>query len=270
MLRSSLKICNTVFNDSIKVESTLEGYELTADFKVNNAAIQKMLEEGILKYAISITCKSTLMREMQYIDPKDPILKIPAGDVHFQVNYVPYIVAAEDIPVYFDDDFSDDYKGIDYSISRGSILGIGTPRFFKALYERDQISDVSSIIAVSGSDTEKYMKIDLEASQIRVVLPQEQCTSYKNCNGRKNKYPLLHSVVIIPALMEAIIAAHAAADGDETSQRPWCIILQQQIKNLSVLLHESEDFLYENPLRTAQIIMGNNSGVALKTIEEME
>lgn len=262
--------CTTVFKDIIKVDSTLDGYTLTADFEVNNASIHKMLDEGILKYAISITCKSTLLRDMKYIDLKNPVINIPAGDVHFQVNYVAYIIAAQDIPLYYNDDFADDYKGIDFSLKRGAILGIGTPRFFRALYERDQISDVSSIIAVSGSDTEKYMKIELDDSQIKVVLPQDQCAAYKNCHGRKDKYPLLHSVVIIPALMEAITAAGVAEDGDDTSQRPWCITLQQQIKNLSVLLHESEESLYENPLRTAQIIMNNNSGVALKTIEEME
>ena len=270
VIRTSIgDFCKTVFNDDIQVISTLEGYRMTAKFSVNNPSIQKMIDGGVLKFAVSVTCKSTLLRKMYYIEPNNPVIEICAGDVHYQVNYVAYIIAAEDILSYDNEDFAEDYKGIEYRISKGSVLGIGTPRLFKALYEQDQINDVSSIIAISGSDTEKYMKIDLENSQIKVILPKKQSITYKNCYGRKDIYPLLHSVVTIPALMEAIKAINEAEDGDEMLQRPWCITLQQQISKLAKSIHEDELFLYEDPLRTAQIIMNNNSGLALKAIEKM-
>ena len=259
----------TVFKDDIKVEAGIDGYKLTTNFSVNNPAIQNMLNKGLLKYAVSITCKSTLLREMYYVDVVPSEIMIDAGNVHYQVNYIAYIIANEEISHYTNEDFSEDYKGIEFRLKRGDIVGIGTPRLFKALYERDQINDVSSIITVSGSDTQNYMTVDLDNPQIKVILPKEQLSLYKTCGNRKDKYSLLHSVVVIPALMEAIYVAQTAEDGSEEAQRPWCITLQQQIKQLSSMLHESEEFLYEHPLRTAQIIMNNNSKSALNSIEEI-
>lgn len=257
----------TVFNDEITIEATSDGYRLKTNFSVNNESVSEMIAKGKLRYAVGITCKSTLLREMHYVDPDD-VITIHAGKVHYQVNYIAYIIATEDIPLYLLDDFIDDYKDVDYSLKEGSVVGIGLSRSFKALYEADHIKDAASIITVSGSDQAKHMTVDLDNPQISVILPQEQCTSYKNCKGRKDKYPLLNSVVVIPALMEAITAIGNQED-DEMSKRPWFITLEMEIKRLAKQLNESEDYLYEHPLRTAQIIMDNISGYALKSIEDM-
>ncbi len=259
----------TVFNDEIKIEVTSDGYRLETHFSVNNESVSEMIASGKLKYSVGITCKSTLLREMHDVDPESDVITIDAGKVHYQVNYIAYIIASEDIPLYLLDDFKDDYKNIDYGLKEGSIVGIGLPRSFKALYEADHIKDAASIIKVSGSDQEKYMRVDLDNPQISVILPQEQCTSYKNCKGRRDKYPLINSVVVIPALMEAISVIGNQEDDDEISQRPWFITLEMEIKRIAKQLNESEDYLYEHPLRTAQIIMDNISGNALKSIEDM-
>lgn len=261
---------NTVFNDDITFETTKDGFRLHPHFSINNSDIKKLIDLGRLKYAISVTCKSTLFRKMYFIEKEDTVIEIPAGDVHFQVNYIAYIVACEDINEYYVPDFSEDYQNIMFNIKRGSIIGIGHMKTFRALYDKDLIKDASSIIEVLGSDSVKYMKVELEHPHIQVILPQKQCDAYKNCKGRKNKYPLLSAVVVVPALMEAIDAASKCSDGDDVSMRPWCITLKEQITKISKQMHIDEEQLYESRLTTAQIILGNNSEFALKKIEEME
>mgnify|MGYP003292548749 CR=1 FL=1 len=266
---------NSVFTDKFELKTVQNGYELTPKFSVNNSYIEKLIEEGKLKYAVSIICKSTLLREMRYVENDGTPIFLAAETVHYQVNYGGYIVAVQDIEDYIDTDFSEGYRGISFKLSRGAVVGIGNERHFKALFEKDVINDASSIISVLGSDQEKFMKVDLHCEHINVILPTAQCSMYKRCGGKTQEYTILHSVVIIPALVEAIstmkkeIAAMENGEEDDSLvERPWFITLSQIIRKLADSMGEPEYILYDYPVRTAQIIMGNNSGAALKIIEE--
>lgn len=259
----------SVFNDDCTLEVTPNGYKIITNFSVNNDQISEMINQGILNYALYISCKSTLLREMKYTDPQNPVIEIGSDEVHYLVSYLPYIICTQDIERFSTEDFVDDYTGIDYRLESGSIIGIGTDRQFHALFEKDIIRDASSIIEVQGSDNEKFMKIDLEGNKIKVILPADQCGIYKNLKGKKNKYSLANSVVIIPALIEAISLMRETDDDDEPAKKPWFLTLQKQISEISRTLNEPESKLYDYPARTAQIIMSNNSGAALKAIEEI-
>lgn len=260
---------NSIFTDEFELKAVQNGYELTPKFSVNNSYIERLIEEGKLKYAVSIICKSTLMREMKYVENDGTPIFLSAETVHYQVNYGGYIIAIQDVEDYSDIDFSEGYQGISFKLGRGAVVGIGNEHHFKALFEKDIINDASSIISIRGSDQEKYMKVDLENDHINVILPTVQCSAYKRCGGKKQKYTLLHSVVIIPALVEAISVIKATDSEADLAKRPWFITISQIITKLASSLNESEEMLYDYPTRTAQIIMSDNSGSALKIIDEI-
>ena len=106
-------------------------------------------------------------------------------------------------------------------------------------------------------------------NQIKVLLPTEQCTKYKGFKNEKSKYPLLHSIFVVPALVEAISAMQTTDPEDDRAHRPWFITLEQELAKLSQTLHEPLDNLYEFPTRTAHILLENNSGIALKALETL-
>ena len=260
---------NTIFSDQIHVENTATGYKLITNFTVNNDNIAQMIEKGILSYAVFVFCKTTLLRKMFYIDNDNPIINIEAKDVHYQVKYTAFMVVLQDIAAYWDEDFEEDYKENHYKLGRGSIFAIGSERQFRALYDKDIIHDAASIVSISGSDEEKYMKIILDSPQIKVLLPKEQVTKYKAFKNEKSKYPLLHSIFVVPALVEAISTMQTTEPEDDMAHRPWFITLEQEINKLSQKLDEPLDNLYEYPTRTAHILLENNSEIALKALETL-
>ncbi len=269
VLRSeAVDFTKSVFNDDISLETTQKGYILRTNFSVSDKCIDEMINSGRLSFAVNIVCKSTMLRKMVFVDAEHPEIVIDSGDVHYAVSYGAYILAVEDIDDYYSDDFVEDYKNIHFKLKKGDIVGIGLEKRFDALFEKDIIHDASSIINVVSSDQEKYMTVDLDNSRIKVILPTDQCTVYKSMKGKKNKYPLLHATVTVPALIEAI-SAISINDDNELSQRPWFITLQKAIADLSLISGESEDFLYDHPTRTVQMLMENNSNIALKLIDEM-
>ena len=266
---TTVDFANTVFTDQIQVESTSTGYRLKTNFSVNNDNIKHMLEEKKLSYAVFVSCRSTLLREMKYVDDDHPIIDIDAKDIHYQVNYTAFMVALQDIDSYWDDDFSEGYRDNHYRLGRGSVFGIGSERQFRALYEKDIIRDAASIVSISGSDEEKYMKIILDSNQINVLLPTEQCTKYKGFKNEKTKHSLLHSMFVIPALIEAISVMQTTDPEDDLAHRPWFISLEQELARLSQKINEPLDTLYDFPTRTANILLENNSGIALKALETL-
>lgn len=262
---------DSFFYSDIRVETMRSGYRLVFDFSVNNDRISQLINDGVLSYGIYVCCPKTMLRKMYKIGSDTEYIELPAETVHYKVEYAAYIIAEQDIDHYIDDDLDDAFKGINFSISKGSIFGIGESGYFDAVFDKDIIRDAESVIQIKGSEREKYMRIDLNEDSIIVWMPMNQSTMYKNMPRSKERDELLHAVVTIPALVEAIgtIAAtdKSEPDGEELAERPWFLTIERAIKNLSETLGENEQDLYESPLRTAQIIMKNNSETVLKIIE---
>ncbi len=258
------------FHSDISVEMLPNGYRLNFDFAVNNERISKLFEDGYLSYGVYVCCPKTMLREMHYPSADEKYIDIPAETVHYRVEYAAYIIAIRDIDQYVDEDFEEGFEGIDFCIPKGAIFGIGDSGSFDATYKNDIIKDAASVIQIKGSETEKYMKVDLDKDTIVVWMPIKQSTMYKNMARTKDTQDLLHAVVTIPVLVEAIGVMAKTGDGvedEELSERPWFLTIKKAIKDLSEMLGETEQNLYDYPLRTAQIIMKNNSETALRIIQ---
>ncbi len=260
----------TFFHSDISVEMMPTGYRLNFDFSVNNERITKLFEDGYLSYGVYVCCPKTMLREMRYPSNGENYIDLPAEDVHYRVEYAAYIVAVRDIDQYVDEDFEEGFEGIDFSIPKGSIFGIGDSGSFDATYKNDIIKDAASVIQIKGSETEKYMKVDLDKDTIVVWMPIKQSTMYKNMAKTKDNLDLLHAVVTIPVLVEAIGVMAKTGEGvedEELSERPWFLTIKKAIKDIAETLGETEQTMYDYPLRTAQIIMKNNSETALRIIQ---
>lgn len=260
------------FVDDVTVEVVPYGYKISTNFSVNDRQLKEMLDDGTLQYAVYIECQTTMLRKLKYVKANDAV-ELPAGSVHFRVNYVPYIIAAGNVEHFECDDFSEEYQGIDFKLEKGVIVGIGTVRQFKAVYSEDVISDAASIVEVKSSDTEKFMKVDLNGSHITVLLPSNQCAIYKRFKAEKSKYPLFHEIVTIPAIMQALTEIDKGLEngnGSEYSQNPWYVTLEKHLDQIAESTGKGKKELCEEPLYTAQLIMGNNSEKAFKEIEAMQ
>lgn len=263
----------TVFVDSITRETNPKGYILKTDFSVNNDQITEMINNGLLQYAVYVVCKTTMLRKMFYITDENPNIEINANEVHYLVSYKAFVICKKDIPDYYNDDFVPEYKGIKFSLKQGDIVAVGEEQSFDAIFEKDIIKDAASIIQVQGSDNEKYMRIELGEHHIQVIIPSDECLTYKNIGNTKSKYPLLHAVLTIPALIEAIstmsIQLEKDPEGDLT-HLAWFMTLQHAISKIAEEHNKTEDFLYEHPSYTAQIIFNNNLKTVLQRIDEIE
>ena len=79
------------FYSDITINTTKTGYRIFFDFSVNNDRINKLLNDGVLSYAIYIYCPRTFKREMFFLDPNAEYIDISAESVHYQVEYAIYI-----------------------------------------------------------------------------------------------------------------------------------------------------------------------------------
>lgn len=257
------------FRDKISVEVSETGYRLVTEFSVDNDSITSMIQEKKLGYAVFITCKSTMLRKMIRVDPESPVIELPAGQVHYRVVYTPYIIAQEDIDPFSDPDFAEEYGSIAYRLEKGAIIGIGDEKYFDAIFENDIIQDAASILSVQGSDTEKHIRIEPDNSSLLVVLPSHLHQMYLDFQGKTNLYPILNSIITVPALMEVIPIIRDTDPDSQLAHRPWFITIQQRIRSCALMENVDESSMYEFPARTAQIIMNDILADAMKRLTEL-
>lgn len=256
----------TVFKDEHTIQAGNDCFHIRTNFSVNNTEISQMIRSGALSFALYIYCQTTMFRKLEYVSAITDY-RLAAGDVHHSVEVTPCIVALQDIPEFHIEDFDIDYDGIMFNIEQGDIIGIGNKHLFDANYADDIIKEGSPIIDIEASD-ENYLKLVFESPHIIARLPREQCTNYWNCNGSVEKYALLHSVITIPALTQAITIIARDDMHPTFSEYAWFVTINLQLKKMARTDAEYQNLL-EHPVTTAEKIMANNSSASLLAINNM-
>lgn len=131
-----------IFKVDIKKTNRSKGFDLSIDYDVTNRRIKEMLDQRILAYALQIQCVSTWYRKLEISENAGQNVFIPTSMVHERVDLCPCIIALKDISNFTNEDFSEDFEGITFSVNTGEVVGIGERQKFDAIYKDDIIKKV--------------------------------------------------------------------------------------------------------------------------------
>ena len=254
----------STFVADMRVEPDEDGFLVIPSFSVTNDEVLKLISEGVLSYAVEVSCPSTWFRKLYEVYGNKTFF-LPAQNVHDTVELKPAIISKNKIENYYNDDFAGAYNGKSFDIDANSVVGIGYSKTFLASYKDDLIKDASSIISVIGEKKNQYIVNKLEEPTITVVMPEEQFAKYKEIGafGKEGLISILNAVIAIPALVEALVIMRHEEDPEvynkDHAEYNW-------YKSLRVLLKQYSDNddgkyykLLEEPTSTAQMLLNNNS-----------
>lgn len=99
--------------------------------------------------------------------------------------------------------FSNDYKGFKFNIEKGCVLAIGNQYNVHINKIKDDLANTSSIFSiVSSTDPlENMIKVELASQKLVISLPEKNYHQYYNIQGYIDMQPVMHSMIIIPALV---------------------------------------------------------------------
>lgn len=171
---------------------------------LSNKTLEDLLNEKAVAYCVEINCPQTFYRKAFLTTEPSQIIEIPSDDLRDKTEISFYIVSTKENNNYVVDGANEDYKGFEFEIKKGDVLGYGGHTFFIAAKNWEDVRAVSSIMVIKKSDKETGpFTIDLNFEKIVVYLPKQDFEVYRRASSRGFD-PIFHSSIVVPVLMHAI------------------------------------------------------------------
>jgi len=190
----------TAMREGYNVKFILEAY-------VDNVEVNSLIENETIAYVHHIECPQTCFRTAITTSEEKYEFVLPDSKVNGLVQVCSFLVALKDIKNYTNDAFSSDYKGFKFNIDKGCVMGIGSQMDQRINKERDDLANTASIFSIVANmdPNEMNVKVNIsKKSKIVILIPKESCNRYKNMSELLGLQPVMHQMIILPALMHVL------------------------------------------------------------------
>lgn len=238
--------------------------------EVNNDMLKDMIAKGSVKYAHHIECQQTCFRKLILADEPKCEFVIHESLLNGLVQVCSFLMADQDIVGYANPDFSRDYRGFKFNIDRGCVMAIGSQVNITINKDKEDLSRTSSIFAIRKDldPTHTELHVVTNGPKIVVMVPEKTCNQYLNLSNNPTFTPVLHSMVVMPALMQVLFELKEAAMGGvlyEYEGYRWFAALRKTAGKLEIKF--DDDALAQiDVFQTAQKFLDTPVVKALKNI----
>lgn len=238
--------------------------------EVSNDMLNEMIAKGSVKYAHHIECQQTCFRKLILTDEAKCEYVIHESLLNGLVQVCSFLMADQNIAGYANPDFARDYRGIKFNIDRGCVMAIGSQINITINKDKEDLSRTSSIFAIrrilDTSYTELYVKTN--EPKIVVMVPEKTCNQYLNLSNNPTFTPVLHSMVVMPALMQVLFELKEAAKEQSLfiyDGYRWFSALKKTAAKLEIKFDE-EALIKMDVFQTAQKFLDTPVVKALESI----
>ena len=181
--------------------------------ETDNQMLNDMIQKGSVKYAHHIECQQTCFRKLILTDEKVHEETIHESLLNGVVQVCTFLMANEDLTGYANPHFAKDYRGIKFNLDRGCVMAIGSQINITINKEKEDLSRTSSIFSIRRDHDPSHteLQVSTTGAKIVVLIPEKTCNQYLNLSNQAMFVPVLHSMVIMPALMQVLAELTEAA-----------------------------------------------------------
>lgn len=248
--------------------------ELIIQFKpeLDNDGIKELIEKEMAYCCVHIECSLTSYRKIVQVPLGGLEYSIPADSIEGPISFCPFIVANQEITNYTNSKLNKDYDGATFDLEKGNILAIGQEVQTRVEKENDDLANVPSIFAVTEikDPQRKDIVIDNAGNKINIQLPTDTFFEFKVAmSSNPNSMSVLHSMIIIPALMKCFEDMKSKPEEFYTYEdRRWFRALKKAMKKVNLELSE-ENIMSIDAFSVAQKLMDNTTNRAILSINNI-
>ena len=211
---------------------------------LDDEMLLKMISEGKVKYAHHVECQQTCYRELILTDEPHYTHVVHENTVNGLVQVCSFLMADQDITAYVNPSFSRDYRGFKFNLDRGCILAIGNQINLTINKEKEDLAKTSSIFSIRKNldPSETELQVSTTGEKIVILIPEKTCNQYLNLSNTATFLPVLHSMVVLPALMHVLYEIKEAATKGELynyEELRWYRGLKKTAEKLNIEFDES-------------------------------
>ena len=241
------------------VDQDIDGYNivLILRYELKNPGLEELMKAGKVKVAHHIECLQTCYRKLILTEENEHRFVIRDGEVNGKVQVCSFLVAMEDIPHYSNELFSQDYKGFNFNIEHGCVMAVGSQIDLRINKIKDDLANTSSIFSIipNYDETVTNIIVDISGNKIVISVPEKSFAIYSNMSATMDIQPIMHSMLIIPALTYALTELKESKDElYNYEDYRWSRSLRKACEQINISFEES---IIENikPFDLAQILL---------------
>ena len=250
---------NSTFSTDASYEKQAHNIEFVFSAELNDELLASMIAEGKVKYAHHIECQQTCYRNLVLTDETEYKISIHENKLNGLVQICSFLMADVDIQNYANPSFSRDYRGFKFNLDRGCILAIGNQVNIIINKEKEDLSKTSSIFSIRKNlnPAETELQISTTGEKIVILIPETTCNQYLNLSNNGTLLPVLHSMVVLPALMQVLYELKEASKKGELfnyEDLRWFRGLRKTSEKLGITFDE-QSIAGMNVYKTAQLLL---------------
>lgn len=255
------------FTSDVDIEKNGYHIKFTLKASTNNEGINELIATKKASFVHHIECVKTCYRHAVITQDEEETFQIHQSKLNGAVQISTVIVANEDLKGYKNADFSADYRGFSFNIKKGCLLAIGGCVEIELNKQKDDLENTSSIFSIVPNldPNETIINVDVSSTKPKIVIriPVKGCNIYKNLSTNLELQSIMHSMIIIPALVQTFDELKSSRyELYNFSDCRWFKALTKACKNLRIELTEQS---LENldSYKTAQLLMDSPTMRAL-------
>lgn len=199
------------------------------DIEMDNKDLQRMILAGDAEYVIHIECANTSFRTAIHDISNHVSKEIPIGRINGRIEIIVLIATKKDVSHFVNSKWDDDYQGLSFELSKGSILAYKNIPVIDIVKNYEEFNSASSIFKVYKRLTSepKPMEIDLSTAQIGIGVGLQEYEIYSRFCDKEELQPILNSMIIFPALVYVFEELKQENGIDNYSGRNWYVSLSK-------------------------------------------
>lgn len=226
------------------VDQDIDGYNivLILRYELKNPGLEELMKAGKVKVAHHIECSQTCYRKLILTEENEHRFVIRDGEVNGKVQVCSFLVAMEDIPHYSNELFSQDYKGFNFNIEHGCVMAVGSQIDLRINKIKDDLANTSSIFSIipNYDETITNIIVDISGNKIVISVPEKSFAIYSNMSATMDIQPIMHSMLIIPALTYALTELMESKDElYNYEDYRWFRCLRKACEQINISFEES-------------------------------
>lgn len=252
------------FNVVLTNKEVLESYiDLSFKFDLVSQFLRDLLSSNRACIVCQVVCRNTLYRKKFIYDNSNEELKIRVfkNDVKNKISFNFFVSSCTNLKDVTSTDFNSEYfEGVNCSFEKNDRMAVGEI-FDIYIDDFDTLRPLSSIVTIKKAESDKpFVTVDCNSPKIIIWLNEETFNQYSNLKGNGDLKIYLSSIIVIPALVEAL--SIYKNDEQEYSEYRWYRRITKFLEESDLKIDDQRGLYY-----IANQLLRNSLGNSFKNLE---
>lgn len=194
---------NAEFSVDISYRKEKNKIEFIFDVTLTDSKIIELIEKDYATIAIHLECPQTCLRKLYKINDYSFTISLNSDHLNDEVEICSFIISTEEIKQFRSENFNPIYDDIFFDIEKYNILAYAKQVNFEIEKDYDSLKNVRSIFVIIPNHEETDVILNNYSDDFIIIkLPYKQFVTYKSFGMFPNNIPIIHSILVIPVLVE--------------------------------------------------------------------